>query len=87
MNATQRIATAVHVIDVGMFVKKLAKYEQKVNSYNFIAKASKPMDHGLDHGIEVDDDVCIEVESNFDETEVIEATSENQENILPQKVI
>ena len=37
------------------------------------------------NGIEVDDDVCIEVESNFDETEVIEATSENQENILPKK--
>ena len=86
MNANRRIATAVPVIDVGMCVKKLAKYEQKINNFKFIAKASKPMDHGLDYGIEVDNDDFIEVERNFDANDVIEATSENQEHILPKKL-
>ena len=72
MNANRRIATAVPVIDVGMCVKKLAKYEQKINNFKFIAKASKPMDHGLDYGIEFDNSECIEVESKFDATEVKE---------------
>ena len=69
--------------------KKYAPTEdakQKINNFKFIAKASKPMDHGLDYGIEVDNDDFIEVESNFDANDVIEATSENQENILPKKL-
>ena len=85
MNANRRIATAVPVIDVGMLGKKLAKYKQKVNSYKLIAKTPKKFDHGLDYGIEVANDAFIEVESNFDATEVIETTSETQENILPKK--
>ena len=58
--------------------------ENKVNEIINI-KPSKPMDHGLDYGIEFDNSECIEVESNFDANEVIETTAENQENSLPEK--
>ena len=77
MNANRRIATAVPVIDVSKVVRQIARYEQKINNFKFIAKAPQPkFDHGLDYGIEADNDDFIEVESNFDETEVIETTSE-----------
>ena len=86
MNANRRIATALPVIDVSKVVRQIARYEQKTNNFKFIAKAPKKFDHGLDYGIEADNDDFIEVESNFDANDVIEATSENQENILPKKL-